>query len=47
MVTHVLSLKSIWNQLKKENKNIVIMHMQILCALTQEYFIFVSKNMKN
>lgn len=35
---HVISLKSIWNDLKKENKKIVIFNMQCLCALALDYY---------
>src|SRR5437870_13896348 len=34
----VITLKSVWIELKQENKEIVISYMQILCALAQEYF---------
>lgn len=34
----VVSLKSIWKDLKKENKQIVISFMQVLCELAQQYF---------
>ncbi|QKF93980.1 hypothetical protein QKU48_gp0522 [Fadolivirus algeromassiliense] len=43
---YVLSFKSIWNQLKKENKQIVILNMQILCELSQQYFNFIQSSMK-
>lgn len=39
---HVITLKSIWNQLKKENKDIVMLNMQILCELSQQYFSIVT-----
>lgn len=38
LLDHVVSMKSIWCHLKKENKEIVIMNMQILCELAQQYF---------
>jgi len=38
LLDHVLSMKTIWSQLKKGNKEIVIMNMQILCELSQQYF---------
>ncbi len=41
-LSHVLSLKSIWTVLKKENKEIVMMNMQILCELAQQYYELVS-----
>lgn len=44
-LNHVISLKSVWGQLKKENKEIVLMNMQILCALSQQYFEFIKSNM--
>lgn len=34
----VSSLKSVWMELKRENKDIVILNMQILCELAQEYY---------
>lgn len=37
----VISLKSIWKDLKKENRKIVIQYMQFLCALSQQYFDYV------
>ena len=42
----VISIKSIWSQLKRENKDIVIQNMQILCELAQIYFNHIYKNMK-
>lgn len=47
LLNHVLSLKSIWKFLKKDNKEIVIMNMQILCALAQQYFEFIASTIKN
>lgn len=38
LLSNIISLQSVWNQLTKENKDIVILNMQILCALAQEYF---------
>lgn len=43
MLNHVISLKSIWSSLKKENREIVLMNMQILCELSQQYFNYVSQ----
>ncbi len=43
----VASLKSIWGQLKKENRDVVIMNMQILCELSQEYFNYVKSSLDN
>ena len=40
----VITLKSVWFELKQENKEIVISYMQILCALSQEYFNIISTN---
>jgi hypothetical protein len=37
-LSHILSFKSIWKELKPGNKQVVITSMQILCALAQEYF---------
>lgn len=42
---HVLTMKSVWSQLKKENREIVMLNMQILCSLAQDYFDFTIKNM--
>ena len=39
VISHVVSLKSVWKDFKKENKEIVIENMQILCALALEYYI--------
>ena len=43
ILDHVITLKSIWTQLKKENKEIVIVNMQILCELAQQYFNIIVK----
>jgi hypothetical protein len=40
----IISLKSVWKDFKKENKDIVILNMQILCDLAQIYFTFISQN---
>jgi hypothetical protein len=37
-LSHILSFKSIWKELKPDNKQIVITSMQILCELAQQYF---------
>ena len=37
-LSHILSFKSIWKELKPSNRQIVITSMQILCALAQQYF---------
>lgn len=37
-LTHILSFKSIWKELKQSNKEVVITSMQILCELAQQYF---------
>lgn len=34
----IISLKSVWKDFKKENKDIIILNMQILCDLAQLYF---------
>ena len=34
----IISLKSVWLKLSKENQKTVIIYMQILCALSQNYF---------
>ena len=38
VLKHILSFKSIWRELSKANKEVVIQSMQILCELAQEYF---------
>jgi len=43
---YVLSFKSIWGQLKKENKQIVILNMQMLCELSQQYFKYIQSIVK-
>lgn len=43
---YVLSFKSIWGQLKKENKQIVIFNMQLLCELSQQYFKYIQSIIK-
>lgn len=35
---YVISLKSIWHELKPENKEIVKQYMRILCELCQQYY---------
>lgn len=40
-LSHVLSFKDIWGKLKKENKNIVLVNMQILCELAQQYYEYI------
>ena len=40
----IISLKSVWKDFKKENKDIVILNMQILCDLAQIYFNFISQD---
>ena len=44
VLNDVISLKSVWNEFKKENKQIVILNMQILCELAQLYFNVVSQD---
>ena len=39
-------LNFLFEETKKENKEIVILTMQILCDLAQQYFTLVSKNLK-
>lgn len=43
-LTHILSFKSIWKELKPDNKQIVITSMQILCELAQQYFDEIDSN---
>ncbi len=42
-LTHIISMKSIWKELKPANKEIVMMNMQILCELAQQYFDIISQ----
>lgn len=42
LLNKVFELKSIWKQLRRENKDIVIKYMQILCELAQNYFIKIT-----
>lgn len=44
-LNHVISLKSIWQELKVENRQIVILNMQLLCALAQQYLEYVVSTM--
>ena len=37
----VFEFKSIWGKLKRDNKDLVIQFMQILCQLAQNYFIII------
>ena len=37
----VFEFKSIWHEFKRENKDLVIQYMQLLCELAQKYFIIV------
>ena len=41
-LNHVISMKSVWSKLKQDNKEIVIMNMQILCELSQQYYFAVT-----
>ena len=43
ILDHVITLKSVWTQLKKENKEIVMFNMQMLCDLAQQYYNFMTK----
>ncbi len=40
----IISLQSVWKEFKKENKDIVILNMQILCDLAQLYFNHVTNS---
>lgn len=42
-LNHVITMKSIWGDLSRENKNIVILNMQILCELAQQYFNYIKE----
>lgn len=35
----VFEFKTVWTQLKRENKDLVIQYMKILCELAQNYFL--------
>lgn len=39
LMSKVFEFKSIWVQLKPENKTLVIQYMQLLCQLAQQYFV--------
>ncbi len=39
MLSKVFEFKTIWKDLKRENKDLVIQYMQILCQLAQNYFL--------
>lgn len=43
---HVITLKSVWADLKQENKEIVMLNMQILCELSQQYFNIMIQSIK-
>lgn len=44
-VNQIISLKSVWKELKPENKQIVIFNMQCLCELALDYAKHVQKQM--
>jgi hypothetical protein len=44
LMNKVFEFKSIWMDLKKENKELVIQYMQILCELSQNYFMVIYEN---
>ncbi len=39
ILSKVFEFKTIWKDLKRENKDLVIQYMQILCQLAQNYFL--------
>lgn len=41
LLNHVVSMKSIWKDLTKENKEIVISYMQMLCELALQYYVII------
>ncbi|ARF09419.1 hypothetical protein Indivirus_1_42 [Indivirus ILV1] len=43
-LSDIISLQSVWKEFKKENKDIVILNMQILCDLAQMYFEIATSN---
>ncbi len=43
IVSKIFTLKDIWGKLSNDNRQIVMINMQILCALAQEYFNFILK----
>lgn len=44
LMNKVFEFKSIWIDLKRENKELVIQYMQILCELSQNYFMVIYEN---
>jgi len=43
-INKIFEFKTIWGQLKRENKDLVIQYMQLLCELAQRYFLLVCNN---
>jgi hypothetical protein len=43
ILDQVLSMKSVWHELKQENKDIVFFNLQMLCDLAQQYYFLVTK----
>lgn len=43
LLNKVLEFKSIWSDLKPENKEIVLDYMNILCDLAEQYFLSIYK----
>lgn len=41
MLSKIFEFKTIWKDLKRENKDLVIQYMQILCQLAQNYFLVI------
>ncbi|ARF11269.1 hypothetical protein Klosneuvirus_1_126 [Klosneuvirus KNV1] len=44
LLDQVVSMKSIWKDLSKENREIVISYMQMLCELSLQYYMIVRKS---
>lgn len=40
---NIFEFKNIWNELKQDNKNVVIQYMQILCDYAQQYFLLIDE----
>jgi hypothetical protein len=45
-VSYVFEFKDVWQQLNRRNKDTVIQYMQILCLLSEQYFLEFTSNNK-
>jgi len=43
VASKIFDFKSLWLKLSDENKKMLIMHLKILCELSQNYFLLVDK----